>query len=109
MRVNHNKFQVSRRKTTGVRSATAKTEIPIRKGGQTTAKTRDIAGRTMADDENEHEHSEGGEMMMSGDNDLIKVRVEEREEMFRFGFAAMVVNIGIRVDFFNFSIYIKII
>ena len=32
----------------------------------------------MADDENEHEHSEGGETMMSDDDDLMKGRAEER-------------------------------
>ena len=63
----------------------------------------------MVDDDDEHKHSEGGETMMSDDDDLMKGRAEEREEMFGFGLAAMAVNMGIRVDFFNFSIYIKII
>ena len=34
----------------------------------------------MADDDDEHEHSEGSETMMSDDNDLMKGRAKEREE-----------------------------
>ena len=38
--------------------------------------------------------------MMIDDDDLMKKRAEEREEMFGFGLAAVVVNRGIRADFF---------
>ena len=57
----------------------AKIEIPICEGGQTAAKTRDIAGQTAADDEDEHEH---GKTMMSDDDDLLKRRAKEREQVF---------------------------
>ena len=60
-----------------------------------------MAGRTMVDDDDEHKHSEGGETMMSDDDDLMKGRAEEREEMFRFGFAAMAVNMGIMATRIN--------
>ena len=68
-----------------------------------------MAGQTMANDDDEYKHNEGGETMMRDDHDLMKGRAEEREKMFGFGLAAMAVNMSNRVDFFNFSIYIKII
>ena len=63
----------------GVEVLAAKIEILIREGGQTMAKTRDIAGQMVADDEDEHEH---GETIMSNDDDLLKRRTKEREQMF---------------------------
>ena len=69
----------------------AKIEIPIREGGQTTTKTRDIAGQMAADDEDEHEHSE---TMINDNDDLLQRRAKERKQMFGFGLAAAAVDEG---------------
>ena len=74
------------------------------------AKTHDTARQKAADDgDDKHEHSEGGETITSDNDDLIKSKAEEREEMFSFGLEAVAVNKGMRLIFVIFLFYFKII